>query len=1108
MQWVAGPKFSRHHDKMSSMSALVSSGGRVFYIFDDAPRVSILLPPDWHLVARDAFNGTTLWKRQITRWQSHLWRLKSGPASLPRRLVSVGDYVYVTLAIDGPVLQLDAATGKTLQEYKGTAGAEEIIISSDKMLVVVKEGQSGDAAQAIRRGQAWDERGWKVMSLDPKTGETLWTKNEAVLPTTLATDSKHVVFHNGESVVCLDFVTGKEKWRSEKIARAEKIQSFYSPTLVLYKDVVLFSGGETAGKQTGGWYRGGKDTMTSVDVETGKVLWAAEHPPSGYRSAEDLLVVDGLVWTGETTSGRAAGLFTGRDPRTGEIKKSFEPDVETYWFHHRCYRAKATNKSLLMSRTGIEFVDTQKEHWDPNHFVRGACLYGVMPANGLVYAPQHPCACYMEAKLVGFNALAPAAASKGPDVANDRRLLKGPAYDSAQQKSGEPSDDDWPTLRQNAERSASMTASIPSDLKQTWKIDIGGDLTSPIVADGKLFVAQKSNHTVHAIDTETGKQLWQFAAGGKVDSPPTWYNGCVYFGSADGYVYCLRASDGAVAWRFLAATADRRTVSFEQVESVWPVHGSVLIRDDALYFVAGRSMFLDGGLRFWKLEPKSGDVLSENKLGEIEKETGKNIQEFVSWLNMPVGLPDVLSSDGDYVYMRSQPFELDGKRLPLKTPPRGENEDAGAPVGLQGKKHAHVFSPSGFLDDSYWHRTYQMYGDFFVGGWQGYYRSGKNAPAGKIVVHDEGNVFGFGRKPKYWRWTTPIEHHLFSIAKSEDTATEDGPLGGTIVMVDKSDSLSIAKTPLSVEAWVKPSRPSGVVVARGGGAMGYSLYIKNGQPTFSIRTGGKVNKVISKGKIVGKWTHLAGVLDGDGKLSLYVNGQPAGQRKGVPLISGDPIEGLAVGGDDKTPAGDYPEGSGLTGLIDEVRVYRRALSAAEVAKHVTDNTASVRNGNGLVLALHFDDGMAKDVSGQKNHGQVVSARSVEGKEGRALQFSGGAARPADFNVKYQWTTDVPLMVRAMLLADDTIFIAGPEDLIDEDNASSRTLDPEVKAALAKQLEIWDGKHGADLWAVSKSDGQAKAKIKLHTPPIFDGMAAAQGKLFIVGMDGSITCWGK
>lgn len=52
LQWVGSPRWSRHHDRMASMSALVSSGGRMFYIMDEGSRISIQLPPDWKLIAR------------------------------------------------------------------------------------------------------------------------------------------------------------------------------------------------------------------------------------------------------------------------------------------------------------------------------------------------------------------------------------------------------------------------------------------------------------------------------------------------------------------------------------------------------------------------------------------------------------------------------------------------------------------------------------------------------------------------------------------------------------------------------------------------------------------------------------------------------------------------------------------------------------------------------------------------------------------------------------------------------------------------------------------------------------------------------------------------
>jgi len=99
--------------------------------------------------------------------------------------------------------------------------------------------------------------------------------------------------------------------------------------------------------------------------------------------------------------------MTGLDLRTGVVKSQFEPDDNSsYWWHQRCYTQKATEKYLITSRNGIEYVDHANKHWELNSWVRGACLYGIMPANGLTYAPQHPCACYSESKLSGMNVMA------------------------------------------------------------------------------------------------------------------------------------------------------------------------------------------------------------------------------------------------------------------------------------------------------------------------------------------------------------------------------------------------------------------------------------------------------------------------------------------------------------------------------------------------------------------------------------------------------------------------------------------------------------------------------------------------------------------------------
>ena len=95
-----------------------------------------------------------------------------------------------------------------------------------------------------------------------------------------------------------------------------------------------------------------------------------------------------------------------------------------------------------------------------------------------------------------------------------------------------------------------------------------------MAAGGHVYVAQTDQHTVHALDVDNGTTAWTFTAGGRIDSPPTVARGHVVFGSADGHVYCLRATDGELVWRLQAAPDQQRLMVFGQLESVWPVHGA------------------------------------------------------------------------------------------------------------------------------------------------------------------------------------------------------------------------------------------------------------------------------------------------------------------------------------------------------------------------------------------------------------------------------------------------------------------------------------------------------------------------------------------------------
>ena len=54
----------------------------------------------------------------------------------------------------------------------------------------------------------------------------------------------------------------------------------------------------------------------------------------------------------------------------------------------------------------------------------------------------------------------------------------------------------------------------------------------------------------------------------------------------------------------------------------------------------------------------------------------------------------------------------------------------------------------------------------FCGNGVVHFLAGRYAPSGRLLVFDDKTVFGFSRKPQYFRWTTPLERQLFASSKA------------------------------------------------------------------------------------------------------------------------------------------------------------------------------------------------------------------------------------------------------------------------------------------------------------------------------------------------------
>jgi hypothetical protein len=147
-----------------------------------------------------------------------------------------------------------------------------------------------------------------------------------------------------------------------------------------------------------------------------------------------------------------------------------------------------------------------------------------------------------------------------------------------------------------------------------------------------------------------------------------------------------------------------------------------------------------------------------------------------------------------------------------------------------------------------------------------------------------------------------------------------------IVNVADSASLDLT-TGMTLEAWVRPTSQSGyrtIIMKDVPGELSYTLYGSGdvNRPNAWIRIGATSSDATGTAALpLNTWSHLAATYDGTA-LRLYVNGAQIQSRAltGAITTSNNPLH---IGGN--AVWGEY-----FAGLIDEARIYNRALSPTEV----------------------------------------------------------------------------------------------------------------------------------------------------------------------------------
>ncbi|NQV36297.1 MAG: PQQ-binding-like beta-propeller repeat protein, partial [Phycisphaeraceae bacterium] len=308
LQWVAGPRWLRTHEIPSGMSSMVTAGGRLFYTLDEGP-IGISdarLPEKWSLIARDAFNGTQLWKIPVPNWGWQTWNssyktqfeglmwIKSGglrtknPAKYVRRMVADSERLYFTLGNKAPVSVIDAASGRVIARCQGSDDPEKLLLCDGVLCVQLADGMA---------------------AYDARTGRLLWKKDLANIKSMAAHDNCLLYHAEDGQLTCLDLTTADELWCSKLIVQG--------PLKIAPECVLSVAGSD----------------MQLFSLQNGESLWCHQKnpgKPSKSSKETECYIIDDTIWTG----------YRGKriDLKTGEALPAL--GVENLWspqHHHRCY---------------------------------------------------------------------------------------------------------------------------------------------------------------------------------------------------------------------------------------------------------------------------------------------------------------------------------------------------------------------------------------------------------------------------------------------------------------------------------------------------------------------------------------------------------------------------------------------------------------------------------------------------------------------------------------------------------------------------------------------------------------------------------------------------
>ncbi len=605
----------------------VASAGRVFKAFGHVAFKKREEPLLNKLVAFNGYNGTILWKRDLTEGvMIHRNTIIATPTTL-----YLGD--------DKSCKLIDAATGQLKGEITpdvSVAGGtfwKWMALEDGVLYTLIGDQEQRDPTKRWARdkhGWPWNpiskgfnqpEHPWgfgrNVLAIDPKSKKVLWSHREDKPIDSRAMCMKNgriYIFRFGSYLACLDAKTGNEIWRKTPDNAPKLFESLGSysnrqdwrtnwrtTNYLQCSDKALYFAGPQIGK------------LLAVWSQDGSILWE-----NAYNNFQLVLRDDGLYGISGQIDKHPSKKF---DPLTGRVLAEINQP------RRACTRPTGSADAIFFRAQGGSVrldISSRRPQWISP--MRPPCHDGVTIANGLLY--WWPSVCDCQLTLYGITCLGPAGNFNFSPRATEAQRLEKHAGDLSKVARLSESSSDWSTFRADNNGSATAEAVVPGKSNLLWRFTpkTFTHPTAPVTAGGLVFISG-DNGIVQALDATTGKLRWKAYTGGAVRIPPTIWNDRALVGSGDGWVYAFEAQTGRLLWRFRAAPAERKIPVYGSLLSTWPAASGVLVEDGIAYVAAGIVNY--DGTYVYALDAVTGKIKWQNNTsGHLDRQarTGVSVQ--------------------------------------------------------------------------------------------------------------------------------------------------------------------------------------------------------------------------------------------------------------------------------------------------------------------------------------------------------------------------------------------------------------------------------------------------------------------------------------------------